>query len=53
VPISASLPVFLNQLSFKMPTRQEVLEGLRVLSEEILECLRFLFVMLFSMTKAV
>ena len=36
-----------------MPTRQEVLEGLRVLSEEILECLRFLFVMLFSMTKAV
>ena len=35
-----------------MPTRQEVLEGFRVLAEEILESLRVLFTMLFTMTRA-
>ena len=38
---------------FRMPSRQEVLEGLRVLSEEVLECLRILFAMIFSMTRAI
>ena len=35
-----------------MPTRQEVLEGFRVLAEEILASLRLLFQMLFTMTRA-
>ena len=35
-----------------MPSRQEVLEGLRVLSEEVMESLRVLFYMLFTLTKA-
>eukprot|EP00435_Cladocopium_sp_Y103_P015009 s850_g3.t1 len=37
---------------FPMPTRQEVLEGFRVLAEEILASLRLLFQMLFTMTRA-
>ena len=36
-----------------MPSRQEVLEAMRVLSEEIIESLRILFCMIFSMTRAV
>ena len=36
-----------------MPTRQEVLEGLRVLAEEIMQSLRLLLTMLFSMTRAI
>eukprot|EP00435_Cladocopium_sp_Y103_P065523 s232_g27.t1 len=36
-----------------MPTRQDVLEALRSLSEEVLASLRLLFCMLFSMTTAV
>ena len=36
-----------------MPTRQQVLEGLRVVSEEILTSLRILLTMIFSMTTAI
>lgn len=36
-----------------MPSRQEVLEAMRVLSEEIIESLHILFCMIFSMTRAV
>ena len=36
-----------------MPSRQEVLEALRSLCEEVMESLRILFYMLFTMTKAV
>ena len=36
-----------------MPNRQEVLDGLRMIAEEILQSLRVLFTMLFTMTKAV
>ena len=36
-----------------MPNRQEVLDALRILSEEVLESLRVLFYMLFTMTRAV
>ena len=36
-----------------MPTRQEILEGLRSLSEEVIESLRVLFFMIFSLTKAI
>ena len=36
-----------------MPNRQEVLEALRNLCEEVMESLRILFFMLFTMTKAV
>ena len=36
-----------------MPSRQEVLEAMRVLSEEIIESLRILFCMIFSMTRAI
>ena len=36
-----------------MPNRQEVLDALRILSEEVIESLRILFYMLFTMTRAV
>ena len=36
-----------------MPTRQEILEGLRTLSEEVMESLRILFYMLFALTRAI
>jgi hypothetical protein len=36
-----------------MPTRQQVLEGLRVVSEEIMTSLRILLTMIFSMTTAI
>jgi hypothetical protein len=42
----------IHRLIPKMPSRQEVLEGLRVLSEEVMESLRVLFYMLFTLTKA-
>eukprot|EP00435_Cladocopium_sp_Y103_P011835 s4451_g3.t1 len=47
------LPVLALKVPKIMPTRQEVLEALRTLSEEVLSSLRLLFYMLFSMTKAV
>jgi len=54
-----SCQAFLPHLDFHrqslaiMPTRQEVFEGLRSLSEEVLESLRILFCMLFALTKAI
>jgi hypothetical protein len=36
-----------------MPSRQEVFEGLRTLSEEVMESLRILFFMIFALTKAI
>eukprot|EP00435_Cladocopium_sp_Y103_P019549 s1700_g4.t1 len=40
-------------LQVTMPTRQEVFEGLRVLSEEVIQSLKILFYMIFTLTKAI
>ena len=36
-----------------MPTHQEIMEGLRTLSEEVIESLRILFYMMFALTKVI
>jgi len=43
--------IHLSQVT--MPSRQEVFEGLRTLSEEVMESLRILFFMIFTLTKAI
>ena len=50
-----SAPPGLEPMPFQvnMPTRQEILEGLRTLSEEVMESLRILFYMLFALTRAI